>query len=367
MRFSVDRDAFKSSLDCITKGMDMNSTIPILSGVLITASETHLTLEASNTEVNIRLHVPSIVEEEGVMVVPCKLLADIVNHLPSRSIQCMLDGNVCKMSCEKSFYTINTFAPADFPTFPHYDVIKEVEIPTVSLIEMINRVAVAASADKNRGILNGVYVTINQDTVCFVTTDSTRLAVAQSHIATDVEEFNVIAPSKTLRNVLMLAQDSKAISIGVNDSQIIFKFNDVVYVSRRIEGTYPAYKKLIPATCLTTCRLKMNDLYEAMQRIKPMTIANSSINFQIDTELGQLIIISNVPDQGFAREEVPIEVEGENLSISFNSRFIFDFIQKTDSNDEIIFECDDTFKPGIFKTFSTIDFLYLMMPTNPRR
>ena len=367
MKFNVDRDTFKTSLDCITKGMDMNSTIPILSGVLITAVDSYLTLEASNTEVSIKLRVPSVIEEEGSMVIPCRLLADIINHLPSLAVQFVLEGNTCKISCGKSLYSINTFTPHDFPAFPNIIVDKEVEIPTVSLNEMISRVAVAASSDKNRGILNGVYVTINEDTICFVTTDSTRLAVAQAHIATDINDFSVIAPSKTLRSVLMLAQDSKTITIGLNESQIIFKFNDIIYISRRIDGIYPAYKKLIPTTCLTTARLKMNDLYEAMQRIKPMTITNSSVNLQIDTDLSQLVIISNVPDQGYAREEVPIEAEGESLSISFNSRFIFDFIQKNESDDDIIFECDDPFKPGVFKVFGKIDFLYLMMPTNPRR
>ena len=362
MKFTIDRDSLKAALERAIKGMDMNSTLPILSGVLITATDAGLQLETTNMEVSICQHVIANVEEPGQVVVPCKLLSDIVGHLPDMAILFKLEGSMLNVKCGKSSYNLNTFAPQDFPQFPSYDLESKVEVPMEALTTMVNRVAVAASTDKNRSILNGILVNITPELVRFVTTDSVRLAVAESKITSEVQNFEVIAPAKTLRNVLALASGQKTITIGTNATQIVFLFGGVIYVTRRIEGTYPNYRKLIPGSYVTGVRVKVNELYEAMQRIKAMTASNSEIRFQIFAEAGLMVITSNLPDQGNAREELTVEAEGEDQTIAFNSRFIYDCVQKADDEDYMMFEMENPNKPGIFKSLGKIDFLYLVMP-----
>ena len=152
-------------------------------------------------------------------------------------------------------------------------------------------------------------------------------------------------------------------TIGTNQTQIVFLFGDVVYVTRRIEGSYPKYRKLIPASYVTGVKVKVNDLFEAMQRIKAMTVSNSEIRFQIDAAESLLVITSNLPDQGSAREEIPVEVEGDSQTIAFNSRFIYDCVQKAGDDDMMTFQMENPSKPGIFKMLGNkVDFLYLVMP-----
>lgn len=362
MKFTIDRDSLKLALERATKGMDMNSTLPILSGILITAADGKLRFETTNMEVSICQHAIANVDDPGQVVVPCKLLADIVGHLPDMAIQFHLEGSMLNIRCGKSAYNLNTLAPQDFPQFPDYELEAKVEVPVDSLSAVVSRVAVAASTDKNRSILNGILVSITHDMVRFVTTDSVRLAVAEAKIASDVENFEVLAPAKALRSVLSLASGSKTITIGTNRNQIVFFFGDVVYVTRRIEGTYPNYRKLIPSSYVTGIKVKANELYEAMQRIKAMTASNSEIRFQIHVDAGLLVITSNLPDQGNAREELSVEAQGEDQTIAFNSRFIYDCVQKADEDAEMMFEMENPNKPGIFKSLGAIDFLYLVMP-----
>jgi DNA polymerase-3 subunit beta len=363
MKFAIERDTLKSALECATKGMDMNSTLPILSGVLITATDdASLTLETTNMEVSIRQKVVANVEEPGQVVVPCKLLSDIIGHLPPSAVLFDLDGSMLHIGCGKSSYNLNTMSAQDFPQFPSYDIESMVELPCDTLSAMAGRVAVAASNDKNRSILNGVLVSVTSDLVRFVTTDSVRLAVAEAAVTSGVQNFEVIAPAKTLSTVLSLAGGQKSITIGTNATQIVFLFGDVVYVTRRIEGTYPNYRKLIPASHATHIEMKTNDLYEAMQRIKAMTANNSEIRLQISPEAGVLVITSNLPDQGNAREEIQVTGEGEEQVIAFNSRFIYDCVKKGDDGDTVSFEMENPNRPGIFRTLGKIDFLYLVMP-----
>lgn len=365
MRFTIERDQLKNALSRALRGIDMNSTLPILSGVLITATETGLELENTNMDVSIRQHVIANVEEPGQTVVPTKLLNDIVGHLPEQAISFSLEGAVLNITCGKSFYSVNTLAPRDFPSFPEYTIDSMVELPSALLAEMVNRVAVAASTDRNRAILNGILVSVTKDSVRLATTDSVRLAVADAKIVSEVENFEVIAPARSLRNALSLASDQKTITVGTNQSQLVFLFGDVVYVSRRIEGTYPNYKKLIPTSHSSGARLRMNDLYDAMQRVKAMTISNTEIQFQIIADQGLLVITSNLPDQGNAREEIPVEVDGDDITIAFNSRFIYECLQKGDDDAMVTFEAESPYRPGIFRTKGDFDFLYLVMPVRP--
>ena len=132
MRFTIDRDSLRGALSRAIKGLDMNSTLPILSGILITAMDGQLQLENTNMEVSIRQHVIANVEEPGRVVVAAKLLNDIVSHLPDAAIQFVTEGTSLKVTCAKSFYTLNTLAPQDFPEFPQYTIDSMIELPTAS-------------------------------------------------------------------------------------------------------------------------------------------------------------------------------------------------------------------------------------------
>lgn len=364
MKFTIDRDSLKTALDRAIKGMDMNSTLPILSGILITATpDARLTIESTNMDVSIRQNVIANVEVPGQTVAPCKLLSEIVGRLPDRAVSFVLEGSMLSIHCDKSSYNINTLSPQDFPSFPSYDIDSMAEVPTESLNAMVARVAVAASADKKRSMLNGILVNITPEMVRFVATDSMRLAVAESKIISEVQNFEVIAPAKTLRSVLALASGQKTITIGTNATQIIFLFGDVVYVTRRIDGTYPNYRKLIPTSYATSIRVKVNELYEAMQRVKPMITPNApEVCFQIVVDQNLLVITSNAPDQGNVREEINVEATGEDLSIAFNAHYVYDALQKSDDDGYLTFETEGPIKPGIFRTLGKIDFLYLLMP-----
>ncbi len=370
MKFTVERDTLKEALSRALKGVDTNSTLPILSGTLVTAAAGFLQLENTNMDVSIRQNVMANIEEPGQTVIPTHLLNDIVSHLPTAAINFSLEKTVLTISCDKSFYRIKTLNPKEFPSFPNYTVEDRIVLNAGILANMVNRVSVASSSDRNRAILNGIFMDITSERIKLATTDTVRLAVAETISPSEIaQDFKVIAPSKVLRNVLSLIPADQTVTISTNQSQLIFQFGDVVYVTRRIEGTYPNYQKLIPASNSCAVELKMNDLYEAMQRVKAMTISNTEITFQIDTEMGTLVITSNVPDQGTAREEIPVSAEGDSLSISFNSRFIYDCVMKTDDDADIRFEAESPFKPGVFKTkgkdSGSFDFLYLVMPVRP--
>lgn len=364
MKFTVTQEVFKTALNRAVKGVEMNSTIPVLAGILIKAEDSQLILENTDLNVSLRQTVIANIEEPGQIVVPSKLLNDIIGHLEDGAVLFETDKKTVNITCGKSYFSINTFSVQDFPEFPSYSIDSTVELPVKLLNNMVDKVIVAASDDKSRAILNSILLTISSGKIRLVTTDLVRLAVAEAAVTSsyEVAEFSIIAPSKNLKTALSLASNEKTVTVGTNASQIIFSFGDVTYVTRRIEGNYPSYEKLIPRSSNTSMTVKMNDLYFAMQRVRTMTVNNSEITFQIDVNQGQLNITSRIPDQGRAREELAVDAQGDDLTISFNSRYIYDGLERGDDNESITFEADNPSKPGVFKTHSDIDFLYLVMP-----
>lgn len=365
MKFVIEHDSLKNALSRALKGVEASSTLPLLSGILITATENKVVLENTNMDVSLRQSLIANIEEPGQAVVTARLLGDIVGHLPDQAISIQTKDNVLTLSSGKSLYHLNTFAARDYPAFPEYSLDQTVELPSSLLNTMVNRVAVASSTDKNRAILNGILLEVTANRLKLVTTDSVRLAVAEADIVSEVKDFQVIVPSRSLRNVLTLAAEEKTVTIGSNQSQVVFMFGEAVYISRRIEGVYPSYNKLIPTSHRCMVNMPVNEMYEAMQRVKAMTINNSEVTFQISAASNSMVITSRIPDQGNAREEVSVQVDGEDLAISFNSRFIYDCLQKTDNDVRITFKANDATHPGVFETDEGFHFLYLVMPVRP--
>ncbi len=198
-----------------------------------------------------------------------------------------------------------------------------------------------------------------------VATDSYRLAVCDTNVETSSLEdtFEMIIPGAAFHDVLSLPSDSPSIIIGSTTNQVIFVSGNTTYVSRRIEGNFPNYKQLLPASCLTSVKMKVADLSGALRRVSSIATSNSSVRFEIDVDASVATLSSTSPDQGDAREVINIDAEGQNNSIRMNYRHVGDCVSALDQAGEVTLELQESMRPGVFKSYSKINYLYLLMPT----
>ena len=364
MRFTVSQPALSEALTTVMKGVASASTLPILSGVLIKATDGVLEFQTSNYTISIRHRVAARVEEEGETVIPCKMLSNITKTLPDAPVSFEVADRQARIACEKSSFKLNTLDPTDFPEFPTIALERSVELPCDILSEMVGRVWRVTSTDKNRPVLNGVYMTVENNTVRLVATDSYRLAVCDTQVETSSLEgsFELNVPAEAFNDALSIMGSQGTIMIGSTDTQVVFAAGNTTYVSRRIEGTYPNYKALLPPTCATTVKIDVEAFSAALKRVAVVAQANSAVKFEISAETGTMGLSAISNDQDQAQETIDIEVEGASGVIAFNYHYIFGCLNVLGREKELTLELQSYSQAGIFKSYDKINYLYLVMP-----
>lgn len=371
MKFTVSQSALEKALSVVSKGMGTNSTLPILSGICIKAQEGALEFQTTNLDISVRHRIPANVEEEGATVVSGKIVSSIVKTLPDAAVSVESDERGCEIACAKSHFRLNTLDPQDFPEFPVYQLSRSIELPSDLLTKMVDKVYKVTSKDTSRPILSGVLLTVENNVIRLVATDSYRLAVCDSNTETSSsdEAFMAIVPGSTFHDVLATPSMTDKILVGItsNDqggegSQVVFQFGETTYVTRKIEGTFPNYKQLLPKGCNCSVKLDCSELAAALKRVSVVALANPSVRFDVDADGALVRLSASSPDQGESTEVLDAEVEGDSLSIALNYHYVFDCVNAASGQDEITLELQGPMQPAIFKSFSTINYLYLLMP-----
>ena len=343
MKFTVSQSSLTQAIGVVMKGVASASTLPILSGVLVKAQDGILEFQTSNYTISIRHRIAAHVEEEGEMVIPCKMLSNITKTLPDAPVTFELSERQVLIGCEKSSFRLNTLDVNDFPEFPAYAIESAVELPTDILSEMVGR---------------------ENNTVRLVATDSFRLAVCDTQVETSTLEgsFELNVPADAFNDALNIMASQATIMIGATDTQVVFEAGNTTYVSRRIEGMYPNYKQLIPDSCVTSVKIDVAAFNAALKRVAVIASANPAVKFEIDVENGQMGLSSISNDQDLAQETIDVEAEGESGTIAFNYHYIFGCLNALSKEKEITLELKSYSQAGIFKSYDKINYLYLVMP-----
>ncbi len=362
MRISIARSELLDALTVVSKGMSSRSTLPILSGILLVAEGDSVSLQATDLEVSVKHSTPAMVDQGGQTVIPGKLLSDIVRTLPEAAVALEKDGDVVVVKCQHSSFTLKTLNPADFPKFPEVSVDRQVSLSAQLLGSMVKKVSKAVSRDETRAILTGVRLMIEGPSVRMVATDSYRLATCEVVLAEQPsEEMDVVIPGRALEEVTRIASSSDMVTLGTSDNQIVFGFGETTFVTRRIEGSFPNWKQLIPKECETSVVLDTEEFLSAVKRVSLMALHNSPLRLSVSVEDQTLSLSATTQDVGDASEDIMVKAEGKDVEIAFNHTFLVDGLVST-TTDTVTVEIQNSLKPGIMKSGGEEEFLYLLMP-----
>lgn len=362
MKFSIARSELLEALNVAGKALSSRSTLPILSGILATAADGSLVLQATDLEVSVKHSVPALVEKDGQCVLPGKLVSDIIRSMPEAAVTIETENDIAHLNCGSSSFTVKTLSGADYPRFPEVSVSKKISIPGKTLSGMVRMVSKAVSKDETRAILTGILIVVEGHSIKMVATDSYRLAVKETLLdEASAEEVEVVVPGKALDEVARLSSDSGNISIGIAENQILFEFGDSVFVTRRIEGSFPNYKQLIPKECETRVTVMSDDLAAAVKRVALMAQHNTPLKVAVNVEDMTLSLAATTQDIGDASEDLMVKAEGKDVEIAFNHAFLMDGIASADS-EQLDLEIQSSLKPGLVRTAGDDSYLYLLMP-----
>jgi DNA polymerase-3 subunit beta len=336
------------------------TTLPILSNVLLQASDKGVCLTTTDLDVAIRCTIDAEVTKPGATTLPARKLFSILKEVVATDIDVDVDEkNAAAIRCGGSFYKIMGLPEEEFPPFPKTDGSKELKLPQADLKEMLKKTAYAASTDETRYVLNGVLMSFKGSKLTVVATDGRRLALVESEVEVPKGfEAEVILPSKTVNELLRQLGDKGDVSLAVGENQIIFNMETTVLVSKQIEGTYPNFRQVIPAEAKERVPMERETLLAALHRASILA-SEKSQSVKLFFSKNQLTITATTPDVGEAKETVAINYKGKEITIAFNPQYMMDPLRNLDA-DEVFLELTDELSPGVLKI--NAPFLYVLMP-----
>lgn len=361
MRFSINRVELQNAISVVLKGVSTRSTLPVLSGILITAEGDKINLQTTDLEVSIQYSVAALVEEEGRAVVPGKLFSEIVKNLPDAAVHVKAEDEQAFITCDTSSFSIKSLNPDDFPGFPAVDVQQRIEIPFAQFVSMVKRVSRVVSRDESRPILTGVLVTLESGLLRMVATDSYRLAVTEAALNSSADDFQAVISGSFLSEIASLPKTEANVSLALAENQIVVTCQDTVFINRRIEGNFPNYKQLLPDTYVTRATIDVDHLVAGVKRASLMGSSSSPVRFDLNVASQTAQISAASQDIGSAQETLACEIEGEDVEIAFNYAYVLEGLAAV-SSDEVYLEVQSSMKPGIFRAPAPESYLYLVMP-----
>jgi len=362
MKLSIAKSELLSSLNTVSKGMSSRSTLPILSGVHLDVKAGKLTLQATDLEVSVRHIRPALIELDGTVVGPGKLFSDIIRLLPDAAVTLELNEGSLQITCQQSTFTIRTLSADDFPKFPELNVEKSAALPASVLDAMVKRVSKAVSKDETRAVLTGVLFVIEGATVRMVATDSYRLALIERVLEAPLkEDLEAVIPGRALDEVARLADSESDIQIGLSQNQVVFEFDDTTFITRRVEGSFPNYKQLIPKETSCFIDVSTEEFLLAVKRVSLLALQNSPLRLSFQAKEQTLSLSSAAQEVGDAAEDVMVKIDGGDIEIAFNHTFLIDGLSSVPTETTRI-ELQSSLKPGLLKSVEGDLFLYLLMP-----
>lgn len=360
MKLSINQSELLNALVIVQKGITTRSTLPVLSGIYMKATEDAVMFQTTDLELSIQYTTSAFVEEEGEAVLPGKLVVDIVKNLPDAAVHVDASIDTAIISCESSSFSIRCLNPVDFPGFPKVEAEKSISVPFEVFSSMARKVCRVVSKDESRAILTGVLISVEDEKLKMVATDSYRLAVTEAPIEGSPENFSAVIAGSFVSDLAGLPKTGNDISLSLAENQIIVSYAGTMFVNRRIEGKYPNYKQLIPSSYETRCLVDKSSLIGAVKRASLLERSGSQVRLSINVP-SQTIQLTTSQDIGSTQEIVKAAIEGVDVEIGFNSHYVSEGLNAMDS-DQVSLEIQGSLKPGIMKGSGEENYLYLVMP-----
>lgn len=363
MKLTLTQQTLQKALRVVQKSVSTKPQLPILSCILVKASDKTLSLFSTDLYTGVTVEIDAEVETPGEFAVPGKYFTQIISSLNSTTLTIeKKDGNVLILAKDSKTKLVE-MDTSEFPEFPQIDPQKN-HLPVEEFQQALSRVAFSASSDQTRPILTGVLCKFNKDEIQLIATDGFRLAITQLQAKSEIDQ-EMIIPAKALVDILKTAEEEsvKTITFSVSEAlkQVKFEVGAYTFYIRLLEGEYPPYQKIIPTQIATKVVCNRQDLEEKLQRSLIFNQDNSFITqFTIDKE--GVTLFATSPSAGeYTTKLSDTEVKGSEVVIAFNSRYVLDFL-KSFQDDFVTLEIVESLRPARFSIDSVKDFQYVVMP-----
>ena len=365
MKFTCAKNDLKDALQIANRAVAVKPQTPVLAGVYLRAEGSTLEMQANNFSLGIITKIGVNTEEPGAVVVGGKFFQEIVSQLPGDTVTISFEqgDNFVNIISGASKNTMLAMSAEDFPKVKSHEVLTSFKIRPAALKNLINRTAFACASDDARPIFTGCLFEVNGSSITVAATNTHRIAIQKDKISGEVEEMSFIVPAATLRDLARMLDSTSEnlVTIDYAGKYIAFIFDNIFMTSRLIEGQYPPYQKVVPESCDMHVKVNVAEMLAAVNRVAVYSKETeyNTIRF-IFTQEG-LDISSTSPDVGKSEEHVAATLEGADIDISFNVKYISEVLNVLKSENCRI-GLNKPLYPIDVREESDDDYIYIVTP-----
>ena len=366
MKLSVMQENLARGLSVVSRAVSSRSTLPVLANVLLRTEDAGLKLTATNLEIGITCWIPGKIETDGATTIPARLLTDLVGALPaSERVDLELQGtDTLNLRCGRFATHVKGIDAEEFPTIQTAGERPTTRVSQKVLRRALGEVVFAAASDEARPILTGVLARFEGDRLTLAAADNYRIAVRTIDVLDPVEAVSVVIPARSLHElerVLADTDDAVELVLAQARNQVLFHLDGIDIISRLIDGQFPNYQQVLPASHATSAEM---DREELLRAVRPAAlIASSSANIvklQIGGD-GSGITVTAAAEVGDYTGDVEAIVEGDPTTIAFNARYLNDVLSNV-AADRFALELNGPLSPGVFRPVGDAAYVHVVMP-----
>lgn len=365
MKFSCYKNDLTEALQFVIRAVAVKPMTPVLAGIYLRAEGSMLELQANNFSTGIITRIPVNTEVSGETVVSGKRFQEFVRNMPDETISFSDEaGNSLVIESGGASVELLTMDAGDFPKVKTPETDNSFRVRTTTLRDLIRKTVFAVSKDESRPVFTGCSFEVEGDKISLVATNTHRLALAVERLPESCDACSFVVPADTLRG-LMLRIDPKDVenyvTINYSTRYLTFTFDNVFVTSRLIEGKFPPYDRVIPASSTTRVTVDTIEFKDAVEFVSLMSRETEYNTIKFIFADGGVEISSNSPEVGGAVKNVEAQIDGEELEISFNVNYIVDVMRIIDTK-QVNIALNDRYSPAAFTEPGNDDYVYVATP-----
>lgn len=363
MHIYCRQDLLLNSINTVLKACSTKTTMAILECILIKASNNKLTLIGNNLELGIESTIDAEVIEDGYIALESKIFSEIIRRMPGETVEIKTDDNF--MACinsEQSKFNIAGQSGLDFPALPDVEKTNSCTINQLTLKEMIRQTIFSVAQDETRPIFTGEMLQIRDNFLNLVSVDGYRISFRQIKLSNENDNIEVVIPGRTLSeiNKILLSESEEDVTVYFGDKHVLFDLGDSKVVSRLLEGEFLKYEQVFSTDYETKVTIDRKNLLMGLERAALISREGKKNPIRIAIEQDKVIITSNA-ELGTAREELEATLEGKEITIAFNHKYLIDALKAID-DDNVCIHFISPLTPCIIQPEEGQHYKYLVLP-----
>lgn len=364
MRLSIPQSLLSEHVHVVAKAVPGKSTMQVFEGILFESNGETMTLSATNLELGIRTTFPAAHQESGRVVLPAKVV-EIIRRLPGDSVQLIVDADnyLTEIKSGQSEFQLYGLNADEFPHFPEFSPEStsiRFSVNVADIRRALRQTLFSVSHDEGKPAFTGLLFTLQENTLNLSASDTFRLATTSCPVENTGSNGEFLVPAKNLQEILRIFTDEQETAqVVVDQSQLLFMCRGIQLTSRLLDENFPNVERVIPRDFLGRASVDSQSFQQAIERA---SLLSEGVNHVVRLSVGaNVMMVRAASKHGKTQEQVPLELDGEGLEISLNSRFILEML-KICEGDHCIIEMTGPNKPCVLRDSLHPNYLYLVLP-----